>query len=267
MERIVRRPSIQISMNLVFLCCVCAIGLGDGVSDKKDLGTTDSGAAGRHTDLGDLISSGAMEKPPILRGTIYYGGNDPKSIPLESMHDLLQLYADEELSNVVELAWSSCKFLSIEGLNRLPNLRRLDLGGNRIASITGLEGCPSLEIVNLSQNRIEEIDGLESLPNLRELYLGHNRIMRIEGLEDLKNLEVLMLEGNQISKIEGLGELPVLKRLGLAGNRLRDVGGLLELGDLNDISIRSLDNQLDEKALEIIAEWNRRHSDNPFAQL
>jgi hypothetical protein len=259
MGRIVRRDSIEISMYLFFLCWACAIGLGDGVADQKNTGTTGSGLIGEQTDLAELISSGALEKPPILRGKIYYGGNDTKSIPVGSMNDLLQLYRDEELLNVTELSWSACKFESIEGLNRLPNLKILRLGGNRIGAISGLESCSKLETIGLSQNKIERIEGLDFLPNLRELSLSNNKIGRIEGLESLKNLEVLMLEGNQITEIAGLSDLPALRRLGLAGNRLRDVSGLLELGHLQEISIESLYNEFGEKAIEIINDWNHEH--------
>jgi Leucine-rich repeat (LRR) protein len=227
----------------------------DGFSGSESL-------ACNRTSLGRPIP-----RPVIWEGKLQYYGESKEETSLVSTAGLLDFYTDEELKWVVELYISSARLLHIEHLNRLPNLRKLDLGGNRIASLDGLNACPLLEVINLSQNWLERIEGLESLPHLRELYLGHNRIKRIEGLETLKGLEVLMLEGNQISKIEGLGELPTLKRLGLAGNKLRDVSGLLELGDLNDVSIRSLDNKLDNASLEIIAEWNRRHSDNPFAQL
>ncbi len=268
MQRIMKWRSFRKSMYPLFICCVCAAALADGAADKNEQGSTVSEVIGGRVNLVvELISSGAMERPPIRSGKIFYDGQDKRSIPIGSMNELLQLYSDEELDDVIEVTWASCKFRSIEGLSRLRNLKTLDLVGNRIATISGIEACPLLEVVNLSQNWIERIEGLTSLPQLRELYLANNRIKRIEGLEDLKNLEVLILEGNQITKIEGLGHLPALKRLGLAGNRLRDVSGLLELGDLNEISIRSLDNQLDERAMEIIAEWNRRHSDNPFAQL
>jgi hypothetical protein len=256
--------------SVIILLSLLSFNLGafaDGSPDRDTSSAIIEDSLNPESLLGEFISSGLMMRPRIYQGRILYHGQGLKNIPLDSMNELLRLYTDEELLGVREIALSSCRFRSIEGLNRLPNLRKLDLGGNRIASLDGLNACPLLEVINLSQNWLERIEGMESLPHLRELYLGHNRIKRIEGLETLKGLEVLMLEGNQISKIEGLGELPTLKRLGLAGNKLRDVSGLLELGDLNDVSIRSLDNKLDNASLDIIAEWNRRHSDNPFAQL
>jgi len=268
-----KRMSSRLSANvtqviLLNLYFITVLARADGTPDKTDRTITGSTTAGQQAStISQLIATGTMQRPPIWRGKIYYDGQDKSSVPLDSMDELLQLYADEELLSVTEISWSSCRFTSIEGLKRLPNLRILDLGGNRVTAISGLQDAPLLEIINLSQNRIERIEGLESLPNLRELHLSNNRIKRIEGLDSLEKLEVLMLEGNQITEISGLGRLTALRRLGLAGNRLRDVGGLLELGDLNDLSIRSLYNQLDDKALETIAEWNRRHSDNPFVQL
>lgn len=223
-----------------------------------------------NTGMGTFSSSGSkriIKWPVIWQGKLQYYGESKEESAFDSTADLLSHYSEEELHGVTELYISSARILRIEGLNRLPNLKILRLGNNRITAISGLQDTPLLEIINLSQNRVERIEGLESLPNLRELHLSNNRIERIEGLDSLEKLEVLMLEGNQITEISGLGRLPALRRLGLAGNRLRDVDGLLELGDLNDLSIRSLYNQLDDKALETIAEWNRRHADNPFVQL
>ena len=257
-----------ILLSLGFLCFFGLPAGADGMPDVEDPSTTGAEIAQQATSqIEQLISAGSMKRPYVYQGKLYYNGQSLKSVPLDSMLELLQFYTDDELLNVTDITLLSCKFASIEGLSHLPNLRILDLGGNRIIAISGLEDVPLLEIINLSQNRIERIEGLESLPNMRELHLSNNRIKRIEGLDSLEKLEVLMLEGNQITEISGLGRLTALRRLGLAGNRLRDVGGLLELGDLNDLSIRSLYNQLDDKALETIAEWNRRHSDNPFVQL
>jgi Leucine-rich repeat (LRR) protein len=233
------------------LLCLAIIQLG------ADADYNVNGSKQTATNGTKLVS--LIQRPTIWAGKLQYYGESKEQASLVSTAELLYLYTDEELQGVLELYISSARLLQIEGLNRLPNLRTLDLVGNRIATISGIEGCPLLEIINLSQNWIERMEGLESLPYLRELYLANNRVKRIEGLESLKNLEVLMLEGNQITEIAGLSDLPALRRLGLAGNRLRDVSRLLELGHLQEISIESLYNELDEKAMEIINDWNHEH--------
>lgn len=57
-----------------------------------------------------------------------------------------------------------CNLLQcIEGLQRLKNLKHLDLSSNQIESITGLEGLKFLKYLNLSCNRISIVEGLDSL--------------------------------------------------------------------------------------------------------
>jgi Leucine-rich repeat (LRR) protein len=252
-----------ISLLFIFFALSCRAAKVEKINRKvaeELLGSSSNGPS-------EMISTGKLRKPEINRGLIYYNGQKPDNVKLESMNDLLQFYLDEELLEVIEISWSSCRFTRIEGLGRLPNLKILQLGNNRIAAILGLEKVPLLENINLSQNNIGQMEGLEGLPNLRELYLGRNRIKKIEGLESLEKLEVLMLEGNEITEISGLSKLRSLKRLGLAGNKLRDIRGLLELEALEEVSIESSTNQLDDGTMQFIRDWNARHADKPGLQL
>ena len=76
-----------------------------------------------------------------------------------------------------------------------------------------------------------------------------------------------MLEVNEIEEVSGLSHLKSLKRLGLAGNRLRNITGLRELTSLEEVSIESSRNQLDEASLQFIREWNAEHAGKPGLQL
>jgi Leucine-rich repeat (LRR) protein len=213
------------------------------------------------------VAKSALKQPAIWNGKIFYNGQSVGIQPPDSMLFLIGLYSDQDLYGVNEILWSGCRFRQIEGLDRLPNVKTLDLMGNKIETIAGIEKAPQLEVVNLSQNRIERIEGLAHLSELRELYLGRNRIRTIEGLDGLKELEVLMLEGNEIEEVSGLSHLKSLKRLGLAGNRLRNITALGELTSLQEVSIESPRNQLDEASLRFIEEWNAEHAGKPALQL
>ena len=90
----------------------------------------------------------------------------------------------------------------IEGLQRLFNLKELDLQHNKITEIMGLEHLTNLQILNISYNQIKEIMGLEQLTSLQNLKLWNNQIKEIMGLEHLTNLKELYLNENPIKEEE-----------------------------------------------------------------
>jgi len=121
-------------------------------------------------------------------------------------------------------------------LDKLKNLRKLDLSGNKIIEIRGLETLKNLEILNLSRNNISQINGLEKLSKLKKLDLFENDIVKIEGLEQLNKLEELSLSNNKISRIEGLNNLKNLQRISLYNNIITEIRGLetsINLKELN----------------------------------
>jgi Leucine-rich repeat (LRR) protein len=211
---------------------------------------------------GQKISPISLPNKPVIRnGVLRYYGQQPGAVKLKDILSFLALYTDDELSIVTELNLAAHNISNIEGMKRLPSLRVLDLRNNRIEKISGLKSELSLEIINLSQNQIKKVEGLEALAGLKELYLGRNMIEKIENLSSLTNLEVLDLEWNKIPTIEGLGNLKSLRWLLVGGNKLQDYSGLLELDHVEDLSLASPDNVVDEKAKQVFEEWNRRHPD------
>lgn len=62
----------------------------------------------------------------------------------------------------------------VKGLEKLRDLKVLDMDGNDISEIKGLENLINLKKLDLSGNTITEIKGLENLINLEELDLGGN---------------------------------------------------------------------------------------------
>ncbi|KKN28247.1 hypothetical protein LCGC14_0856280 [marine sediment metagenome] len=110
----------------------------------------------------------------------------------------------------------------IEGLEKLTDLKKLDLFGNEINEIKGLEKLINLEYLNLSRNEITEINGLENLTNLKVLILEVNKIKEIKNLENLVNLVYLDLSENPISEIKGLENLVNLRGLGLNDIKIKE---------------------------------------------
>ena len=90
-----------------------------------------------------------------------------------------------------------------------------------ISEIKGLDKLTNLRYLNLNRNQIIEIKGLDNLRILQTLSLENNNISEIKGLDNLNLLENLLLSGNNISQIKGLGNLTSLKRVELRDNPVR----------------------------------------------
>ncbi|NWI11937.1 LRCC1 protein, partial [Crypturellus soui] len=112
-----------------------------------------------------------------------------------------------------------------------PDLRTLNLHGNRVARIEGLAQLRGLQHLDLSSNRIRRMEGLGALRSLRTLNLSCNLIDSVQGLENLLNLTVLNLSYNRIHDLSGLqclhGTSSKMSRIELHSNCINDINHLL----------------------------------------
>ncbi|MGV9173306.1 MAG: leucine-rich repeat domain-containing protein [Promethearchaeia archaeon] len=146
----------------------------------------------------------------INEGYLHYFSDEEFSFLLEQLnqHDISYvIYEKRELgfvhNNKLDLSNQGIRTISqIQGLNKLSNLRELNLSYNHIKEIKGLDNLQSLKKLNLSFNHIKEIKNLDNLSNLRELELQGNRIREIKGLENLKKLNVISMWLNPIKITE-----------------------------------------------------------------
>ncbi|KAM3933291.1 tsukushi [Leptodactylus fuscus] len=82
----------------------------------------------------------------------------------------------------------------------LPNIRSLDLSGNRLGSVQGLQGL-SLQSLNLDRNPISKIEehnflGLKSLTHLSLSHMPNLREIAPKSFRELSSLQVLDLSNN-----------------------------------------------------------------------
>ncbi|HEY0089026.1 MAG TPA: leucine-rich repeat protein [Candidatus Lokiarchaeia archaeon] len=113
------------------------------------------------------------------------------------------IYNDNKIAltkhNELDLRYSNIRTINdIKNLEKIQNLKRLNLSHNKISKIENIDKLIDLKFLNLSFNRIEEIKGLENLTQLEELFLHVNYIKEIKGLETLINLDKLTLWLNPI---------------------------------------------------------------------
>ncbi|NXD05836.1 LRCC1 protein, partial [Nothocercus nigrocapillus] len=121
---------------------------------------------------------------------------------------------------------------SLLELSLSPDLRTLNLHGNRVARIEGLAQLRGLQHLDLSANRIRRMEGLGALRSLRTLNLSCNLIDSVQGLENLLNLTVLNLSYNRIHDLSGLqclhGTSSKMSHIELHGNCINDINHLLQ---------------------------------------
>jgi Leucine-rich repeat (LRR) protein len=113
--------------------------------------------------------------------------------------------------------------VSLSGIDRFSNLRRLVCVGQRLTDISPVSLCPNLEYVFLSHNFIRKIPSLEQLTKLSVLCLSFNQIVDLSPIGKCTSLEYLNLSfNNRIDDISAIAECPRLKELDLSGNLLDD---------------------------------------------
>lgn len=135
-----------------------------------------------------------------------------------------------------ELSGSSYDILSLEGIEQLGALERLDLSYNSIEDITPLGNLPHLHTLDLAYNRVESLAPLSPLGELQELKVQGNHLTSLTGLERLTNLRSLNVSDNPIENLEPLRGLSNLEHLSARGVGIDDVSPLVGL-----TALRSLD--------------------------
>jgi|UniRef100_A0A7V3RDY0 Leucine-rich repeat (LRR) protein/fibronectin type 3 domain-containing protein len=172
------------------------------------------------------------------------------------------LYTSELLGiKVLSNNWPSpdSAITSLDGIQYLKNLQKLELVGNDITDLSPLKYLKDLKELNLSHNSISDITPLASLTNLEELDLSYNKISEISPLASLTNLKTLNLSNNMIKDISVISGLKNLQVLDLSSNSVKDVTPLKGIGQ----SLLSLDisyNPIPASQLGFIQSWTQLHN-------
>ena len=80
-------------------------------------------------------------------------------------------------------------------IQKLANLKNLDLSGNRLSNLSTLAPLPatSLRILNLSNNRLLGLTGIGTFVSLAQLDVSNNALIDLEGVGNLQGLVNFML--------------------------------------------------------------------------
>ena len=143
----------------------------------------------------------------------------------------------EKLDNLRRLNLEKNKIVDISPIKRLIGLKRLDIEGNQIFDISPIKGLLHLNELYLSHNKIKNILEIKYLISLEKLSLASNQIIDISPISILKNLSTLDLDHNQIIQIFAVANLLKLTRLNLSLNRINDISPIKELTGLERLDL------------------------------
>jgi len=171
----------------------------------------------------------------------------PKGIPKKQISENRISYEYIPLTNFNEIEvedpkkieyislWG-CDLESMEGLERFPNIERLNLDYNNISKIDHISELTHLITFKIDDNPISKIEKLETLTSLKVFHLDYCNISKIEGLENL-DLQGIALYGNKIQKIEGISHMVNLYQIELYYNQIKKIQGLEGRVKLTSLSL------------------------------
>jgi Leucine-rich repeat (LRR) protein len=141
-------------------------------------------------------------------------------------------------SSLEELNIAYNKILSLEGIEKLPNLTSLDFSGNGLYDMTSIKYCEKLENINMSGNKINKLTELQQLIHLTSLQLSDNGVSDLTDLRNLSQLRYLDISKNQLSDISVLSGLSNLITLDISNNtNLSDISSIQKIKNLESLNI------------------------------
>ena len=145
----------------------------------------------------------------------------------------------EALESITRLDLSERGVTLLEGIEQLPNLRRLHLADGQLtgASLGALAPLVRLDTLDLAGNRLDALESIALLRALRVLIISDNELTDLSPLASLTSLEILDFSDNNVSDLSPLRALRRLRQLNLDNNQVRDIAPLTSLPQLRRVEL------------------------------
>lgn len=141
-------------------------------------------------------------------------------------------------------------------IQKLQNLRDLNLANNQITDVSIFSNLPELTILYLASNDITELSPLQNTPKITEYNLQRNTISNITSLGTLPDLSRLTLSNNLLSDLAFLRDYPQVEYLSINGNlRLSTLDDLKGAEGLMSINIQ----QTQIQDLSVLEDLSKNH--------
>ena len=192
----------------------------DGLQSMAQLKTLDISSCSRLKNIDSLKDLASLE--------------EVKFEYLESLESLEYLkYTGTELD-----LWGWDGLKNLDGVQNMPQLESIIIGGTNISDITALKCMRFLkEILIRNCNNLLSLSGIESLPSLKELNLDSDIIISLRDLKDLPNLDKVQIECDKLINLEGLEGASNITDLNLTSKGLEDISDIKSLIKLKNLDL------------------------------
>ncbi len=139
----------------------------------------------------------------------------------------------------------------LNGVSQLSELEELSCNYLKIRDLRPLAQLKNLKILSLNHTDLESLQGLEALSNLRwlDISLKVGATLDLNPVKALSQLEALYLEADQLDNFDPLRSTLQLKKLIVKIPDLRSLSGLNALYNLEHLSIKAEQSELDLRPL------------------
>lgn len=134
-------------------------------------------------------------------------------------------------------AVASAPVRHLDGIERLPALRRVSITGGFVTDLEPLTGLGHLTSLDLGHNGVRDLGPLAQLRGLRTLELADNQVTDLSPLSGLTDLSRLVISGNAVSDLAPLAGLTRLEVLDASSNRVSDLRPLSGLAVLDRLTL------------------------------
>jgi len=153
---------------------------------------------------------------------------------------------DSEFKEIFKQAINIKNEPSLDELEQIQNLKKIDCSDSKIKSLITLQNLISLEELDCHGTDIKNLFSVNYLKNLRELNCGKTQIESLSMIFDLVNLEVLFCNDTNLKTLEPLKNLYNLQKLDCGNTHIKTLEPIKNLSNLNALAcwkteIRSLE--------------------------
>ncbi|SFE59213.1 leucine-rich repeat domain-containing protein [Thermoflexibacter ruber] len=120
----------------------------------------------------------------------------------------------------------------IEPLNRLTNLKEVNLSNTSVSNLLPLRNLSNLEILNCSNTQANSLEALKYSLNVREIYCNNSQISDLEPLRSLQKIEKLYISNTPVSDLSPISGIASLRELRCENTRIKDLSPLANLQNL-----------------------------------
>jgi len=153
-----------------------------------------------------------------------------KKLIIKKNSAIIDLGFISNLNGLNTLICKSVVLFSLNGIEKLTNLKNLDISNTIVQDFSVLGYLTNLRVLNCSRTYLEEVSFIAKLPFLQNLYLGSTWIRGIEQLQYLKDLRRLELQySSDVSDLTPLADLDQIREINLAYTAVVDLSPLQKL--------------------------------------